>query len=241
MLKFLSILLRLAIVVGLFGWLGHYSYEKINAKILENIQVVNHSTIYENEGYPVYTTELTKSERAYFITDITLDGNNNNHKKYTALVSQDKARTLKVGSNVYVPNNEEALRTGFSWEDTAKYTVGKITSISNVADWKTGFYQVNIELDKELAKQPFYSAKVVQTTKENIVVVPISAMDSIAGKYYAWIHDENSQATKHLVETGICDGYNCEVISGLEAGDTIITSDRKLLIEGKLLNDRGEK
>ncbi len=236
----ISITIESILVLAFFIGLALYSHSKINAKMVEDIQVVNHHTIYQEKGYPVYTKEIVQSNEAHFITDITLNGTNNTGKNYKALVSQDKAQTIAIGNKVYVPKNEDALRTGFSWEDTSKYTVGKVVSLSRVADWQTGFNQVNIQLEEELPSQPFYSAKVVNTIKQNIVVVPIANLDSLEGKYYAWLEDENMQAVQSLIKTGICDGYNCEVISGINAGDTIITSDRKLLTEGMLLNNRGE-
>ncbi len=236
----ISTFIKLLVIIGFFVWLGDFSQKKINAKILEDIQVVNHNTIYQEKGYPVYTKELKKSEVAYFITDITLNGLNNTGKSYKALVSQDKINSIEVGNKIYVPKNEDALRTGFSWQDSSKYTIGKVVSLSQVPDWQTGFYQVNIELDDELPKQPFYSAKIVNSVKENIVVVPIANLDNIEGSYYAWLADDTSKAFQSLITTGICDGYNCEIISGLKAGDSIITSDRKLLTEGMLLNNKGE-
>ncbi len=240
MISKLSILIKVLIVIAFFAWLVNISQEKINAKIIEDIKVVSHNTIYAEKGYPVYTNKVEISDVAYFITDITLDGNNNAKNHYTAFVSQDKANTIKVGNNVYVPKTEDTLRTGFSWEDTSKYNIGKVISVSSSADWKTGFYQIKIDLEEELPKQPFYSAKVVNATKKNIVVLPIANLDSINGTYHAWLEDENLKAVQKLIKTGICDGYNCEVISGVNAGDTIITSDRKLLTEGMLLNNRGE-
>ncbi len=236
----ISIAIKLLVVLAFFGWLADISLKKIDAKIIEDIQVVNHHTIYKEDGYPVYTRIVEESELAQFITDITLNGSNNNKNNYKALVSQDKANTIEVGNKVYVPKNEDALRTGFSWNDTSKYTIGKVVSVARVADWQTGFYQVNIELEEELPKQSFYSAKVVSSTKQNIVVVPIANLESADGKYYAWTADENLQAVQTLINTGICDGYNCEVISGVKAGDVLITSDKKLLTQGMLLNNRGE-
>ncbi len=237
----ISIAISLILILALFGWLVNVSLKKIQSKTGEEADVISHYSIYQEQGYPVYTKELQESKVAYFITDITLNGTNNNNNIYKALVSQDKVSLIEIGNKVYVPKNEDALRTGFSWEDTSKYIVGTVTSLSRVADWQTGFYQVNIQLEKELPKNPFYSAKVVSTIKENIVVVPIANLDSINGEYYAWLYDDKMQAVQNLINTGTCDGYNCEVISGVNAGDRIITSDRKLLTKGMLLNNRGER
>ncbi len=234
----LTILISLLVILASCTWLGLYSYKKINTKIIEEISVVSHLSIYEENGYPVYTEELVQNKEAFFVTDISLDGINNKKNNYDALVSQDKAKTIKVGNKVYIPKTEETLRNGFTWEDTSKYTTGEVVYVSKEADWKTGFYKIGIKLEEELPKQPFYSAKVVNAIKKNIVLVPIVTLDSKNGSYYAWI-DENSKAVQKAITTGICDGYNCEIISGLVAGDRIITSDRKLLTEGMLLNNRG--
>ncbi len=236
----ISIAIKLLVVIAFFGVIGRVSYVKIHEKILEDIKVVNHNSLYAENGYPVYTADIDKNNTAHFITDITLDGNNNDNRRYYSLVSQDKAKQLKVGSTVYVPKDEKALRTGFSWSDTSKYDIGKIVSVSSEADWRTGFYNVAILLDKELPKLPFYSAKVVTTTKRNIVVAPITNLESSEGNYYAWLVGDNSSAIKNLVETGVCDGYNCEIISGIKAGDKLVTSDTKLIEAGMLLNDQGE-
>ncbi len=236
----ISIAIKILVVIAFFAGLSYVSYMKIHAKILTDEKVANHTTIYAEKGYPVYSTVIEKSNVAYFITNITFANNNNNSNRYVALVSQDKAKTIKVGSAVYIPKNEIALREGFSWDDTATYNIGKVTAVSKEADWRTGFYQVTIQLQDKLPELLFYSAKVVSATKKNAVVAPIANLVTSDGKYYAWLIDENSKAVYSPLKTGICDGYNCEIISGIKSGDTLVTSDAKLITDGMLLNNIGE-
>ena len=63
---------------------------------------------------------------------------------------------------------------------------------------------------------------IIVTEKENAVVIPWDSFsEDEDGKTYVMVGD-NMLPTKHFIETGILDGDNIEVVSGLSAGDSIL-------------------
>ena len=63
---------------------------------------------------------------------------------------------------------------------------------------------------------------IIVTEKEAAVVIPWDSFsEDEDGKTYVMVGD-NMQQTKHFIETGILDGDNIEVVSGLSAGDKIL-------------------
>ncbi len=63
---------------------------------------------------------------------------------------------------------------------------------------------------------------IIVTEKENTVVIPWDSFsEDENGKTYVFVGD-NMQKQKRFIETGILDGDNIEVVSGLSAGDEIL-------------------
>ncbi len=232
--------IKIVIGLGVLGLIATISIQKINKNVLSDFDVVNHYSIYKENGFPVYAMPTAKPNEVYFITDIAITKDNSaNARMYSAYVDEDKRKALKIGYEVFVPREQDTLKQGFNRLTPEKYYMGKISSISNSRDWQTGLYRVNVTMNEALPQEPFYSAKTVAAIKKNIVVAPISALENTDGNYYAWTIEEDNTAKRTMLQTGICDGYNCEIISGLSAGDLLITSDLKKLENGLLLNNVG--
>ncbi len=234
-------IIKIGIGLAIIGLLAFVSMQKINAMVLSDFDVINHQSLYAKNGFPVYSMPAVQPEQVYFITDIAFTKDNStNANTYTAYVDEDKRKALKVGNEVFVAKEKETLSSGFNRINAEeKYYMGKITAISNSRDWQTGLYRVNVLMNTALPKEPFYSAKAVTNIMKNIVVAPISTFESTGGKYYAWTIEKDNTAKRTELTIGICDGYNCQILSGLNKDDLLITSDLKKLEEGLLLNNRG--
>ncbi|MGD0355160.1 MAG: efflux RND transporter periplasmic adaptor subunit [Dehalococcoidia bacterium] len=67
------------------------------------------------------------------------------------------------------------------------------------------------------------TVSIVTAQKTNILLVPNKAITSQGGRYYVQVVSAG-QTTQKMIQTGITDGQNTEVVSGLNAGDVVSTA-----------------
>lgn len=65
--------------------------------------------------------------------------------------------------------------------------------------------------------------------RNNVISVPRDALVELQGNRYAYVKDEHSGLKKVLVKTGATDGERIEILSGLEAGDTIVSKGASIV------------
>lgn len=104
---------------------------------------------------------------------------------------------------------------------------GEITAVSQSASAGSGNtkYTVDVTLDKSTDMRIGMSATVVITTheKDSALVIPVAALQEKESKVFVYTStDEDGALTgEREVETGISDGTNAEILTGLSAGDTV--------------------
>ena len=105
---------------------------------------------------------------------------------------------------------------------------GKITEISDSASVSGGVarYAVKIELakDENMRAGMNASATITIESKEDIITIPLNALQEQGGKTFVYTQkdEENGQLSGETeVETGLSDGENVEITSGLSEGDTV--------------------
>ena len=67
------------------------------------------------------------------------------------------------------------------------------------------------------------TVSIVTAQKTNILLVPNKAITSQGGRYYVQLCRQE-QTTQKMIQTGITDGQNTEVVSGLNEGDVVSTA-----------------
>jgi HlyD family secretion protein len=67
------------------------------------------------------------------------------------------------------------------------------------------------------------TVSIVTAQKTNILLVPNKAITSQGGRYYVQVVSAG-QTTQKMIQTGITDGQNTEVVSGLNVGDVVSTA-----------------
>ena len=105
---------------------------------------------------------------------------------------------------------------------------GKITEISDSASVSGGVarYAVKIELakDENMRAGMNASATITIESKEDIITIPLNALQEQGGKTFVYTqkNEETGQLSGETeVETGLSDGENVEITSGLSEGDTV--------------------
>lgn len=111
---------------------------------------------------------------------------------------------------------------------------GKIIRISPVVDAGTGTFKVTVEVrDKTLKLKPgmFTRVNIVYDTHENTVLAPKDTI--LEEDTESWVFlVKKGTASKTKVVTGYKDKTYVEILSGLKAGDTIVTTGLTTLKDG---------
>jgi len=110
---------------------------------------------------------------------------------------------------------------------------GKIDGLSLAADARTGKYtlKINIPNEEHLIKAGMFAKVVLDTaTKDDVVVVPADAVVYRSGKYVAYVTEDDKVVEREVV-TGLDNGQQIEIESGLEAGDILIVKGMSFMKE----------
>lgn len=142
--------------------------------------------------------------------------------KISSKVYPDQSWTGKINYISNYPSQETAGQTGGTSGSGSKYPF-KATITSEVGPLKQGF-SVNVE--------------VVNSAKR--ILIPVAAIVNENGKNFAWTLVDG-KAKKVEVQVGNSDATNQEVISGLKAGDKVISNPNGSLKEGEKVDADEEK
>ncbi len=120
-------------------------------------------------------------------------------------------------------------------------TVEKISAAGSAQSGVTT-YPVKIALDKadaRLLENMNATATIVTAVSENILSVPMDALQELGAEKFVYVVNETQAPAetsqqgqpqplgeKRIVETGISDGLNVEIVSGLSEGETVIYEDK---------------
>lgn len=103
---------------------------------------------------------------------------------------------------------------------------GKIvTPSSSSSPAQTGYIPIYFSFDNDGSAIPgaFAEIYLVGATRPNTIIVPTSAITEQQGKYFAYVQIDNNCYEKRLVSLGKSNGYEIEILSGLQAGDNVVS------------------
>lgn len=110
---------------------------------------------------------------------------------------------------------------------------GKIDGLSLAADARTGKYilKINIPNEEHLIKAGMFAKVVLNTaTKDDVVVVSADAVVFRSGRHVAYVI-EDEKVVEREVTTGLENGKQVEIVSGLEEGDILIVKGMSFIKE----------
>ncbi len=115
---------------------------------------------------------------------------------------------------------------------------GHVERISPVVDSETGTFKVTVYVDETkgiLRPGMFGRVKIVYDTRENTRMIPKSAVmsEDLAQSVYVI---KDSLAFKKAIKTGYTNGFNIEVIEGLEDGEMVVTIGQGSLQDSTKVN-----
>ena len=118
---------------------------------------------------------------------------------------------------------------------------GSITEIGSMVNSSTGLYDVKASLpqDGSLSNGTRVKITVVMDHADDVMTIPLDAVNYDAGVPFVYVYN-NGVAEKTEIETGIYDSDRMQVVSGLNAGDQVITTWSNELVAGQeVLLDNG--
>lgn len=136
-------------------------------------------------------------------------------------VDPAQANTLHVGDAATI--TADAL--------PGKTIPGKVETIAPSTDPQTHTVQVKVAPDDQavgLTDGTIAQVRLVTATHSGVLVVPTSAIVQYNGNPTVYVV-ANGVATPRTIQTGLSDGKNTEVTSGLKAGETIVVSGQERL------------
>lgn len=149
-------------------------------------------------------------------------------------------------ARVYVPEKElDRIEVGQVADVVGKAAAGrrgqgKVARIAPIVDASTGTVKVTVTLPAELAGQdgflPGMYAEVTLTTetRKDVTLVPKPALVRDEEQTYVFVV-EGDRAVRRLLEIGLGDDQNVEVISGVSPGESIIVAGQAGLKDGALV------
>ena len=149
--------------------------------------------------------------------------------KVKADVPESYSGSVGTGNNVkiIVPDANDSLMT-------------KVTFAAKAIDPTSRSFAVEIKLPTRKTLRPNMTAilKIANYTKENTIIVPVKSIQKSEDGDYVFVN-EGGTAKRKTVKVGTTYGGQSEILSGLNAGDQLITAGAEDIEDGdkvKVLN-----
>ena len=141
-------------------------------------------------------------------------------KEMVVSVDELDITSVEVGQNV-------ELAMDAITDHTYAGTVSKISQIGTATSGVTVYdVTLTIEGDDQLKLGMNGTATILVEERENVLLVPIAALNTSRGESYVWLKSDSAAdgepGVRTTVETGLSDENYAEVLSGLSEGDVVL-------------------
>lgn len=102
---------------------------------------------------------------------------------------------------------------------------GKLLSYGKSATGKSSYIPVTFEFNNtgNILPGAFTDVYLLSSTKENVLSIPISALTEEQGLMFVYLQIDDNIYKKQEVTLGCSDGTRAEILSGINAGDRVVT------------------
>lgn len=125
--------------------------------------------------------------------------------------------------------------TVYNSDNTKQIAAGTLYAISNQMATSTGTVTLRATFpndDESLYPNEFVNARLLVDTLQQAVLVPTPAVQTGAPGNYVYLVNANNTVSVHKVTPGPSDGKNTVILSGLSAGQTVVTDGMDRLSDG---------
>jgi multidrug efflux system membrane fusion protein len=144
-------------------------------------------------------------------------------------------RKLRAGAHLPVDAYDRDVKV--------KLASGTLTTIDNQIDQTTGTLKLRAVFDNsrnELFPNQFVNARLLVDSKRSVVLIPTAAVQRNDKMTYVWLVKPDSTVTVKQIATGVSEGAETEVRSGLDAGSVVVITGVDKLQEGSKVNAQFE-
>jgi membrane fusion protein, multidrug efflux system len=125
--------------------------------------------------------------------------------------------------------------TAYNSDNTKQLAAGTLYAISNQMATSTGTVTLRATFandDESLYPNEFVNARLLVDTMKQAVLVPTPAVQSGAPGDYVYLVNADDTVSVHKVKPGPSDGKNTVILSGLSAGQVVVTDGMDRLNDG---------
>jgi membrane fusion protein, multidrug efflux system len=125
--------------------------------------------------------------------------------------------------------------TVYNSDNTVQLATGTLYAINNQMATSTGTVTLRATFpndDERLFPSEFVNVRLLVDTLQNVALVPTPAVQSGAPGEYVYLVNADQSVSVHKVNPGPSDGKNTVILSGLAAGQTVVTDGMDRLSDG---------
>jgi multidrug efflux system membrane fusion protein len=125
--------------------------------------------------------------------------------------------------------------TVYDSDNSTELATGTLYAIGNQMATSTGTVTLRATFpneDERLFPNEFVNVRLLVDTLQNAVLVPTAAVQSGAPGQYVYLVNADQSVSVHKVTPGASDGKNTVILSGLTAGQTVVTDGMDRLSDG---------
>lgn len=102
---------------------------------------------------------------------------------------------------------------------------GRLLSYGRSAGGDSFYIPVTFEFDNrgDILSGAFVEVRLLSASLSNVISVPVSALTEEQGVNFVYLQEDEECYRKQEVKTGMDDGSRIEILSGLKAGDKVVT------------------
>jgi multidrug efflux system membrane fusion protein len=125
--------------------------------------------------------------------------------------------------------------TVYDSDNTAELATGTLYALGNQMATSTGTVMLRATFpndDERLFPSEFVNVRLLVDILQNVALVPTPALQSGAPGDYVYLVNADQSVSVHKVTPGPSDGKNTVILSGLAAGQTVVTDGMDRLSDG---------
>jgi len=137
--------------------------------------------------------------------------------------------------------------TAYDRSNDTEIAQGTLTTLDNTVDTTTGTVKLRASFPNSnfaLFPNEFVNARLLLQTLTNVPEVPVRAVQDGAPGTFVYVVKPDNTVGVQVITTGVTDGDNMQVLSGLKAGDVVVIDGTDLLRDGakvKITPDNGNE
>lgn len=170
----------------------------------------------------------------YIVTMDAMEGMTYEKGQQFCSIADEKSLDLKVSideldiDGVEVGQSAEVVFDAFE-DEVYEGTVEKISGVGENSGGVTTYtvtISIKLEDDTRLKNAMSATASIVLGSKNNVLLVPVDAVESENGVKYVQLYT-GGQVVKTEIQTGLINNEYAEVTSGLNSGDLVVVSKKE--------------